>query len=138
MIASIIQTSLLIFINWIFLAKPLSMRPLFPFFTLIPSLLYLLSHSTQAIFLISYCHNYTYLISLLFIASPTFLESSLFLSLFFSTNIIEVNQEVIAANTLNTKVTPTPPLFQALYITSMLYLGRSSSLFWEKTNISKL
>ena len=135
--ASIIETHLPVPIDWVPLAKPSSTRPFFPLFIPPSSLLSLSSLSTQAIPSISYYHNHTCLNTPLSVAGPTFSKSSLSLSPFLNTNTKEVNQEVMAANTPNTKDTPTQPLFQAPFITPMLYPGAPDSPFFERANISE-
>ena len=137
LIASTIQTHLLVPIDWIPPAKLSSTRPSFPFLIPLLSLLSLPFFSTQAIPFVSYCHNHTCPNTPISVAGLTFSESSLSLSLFLSFNTREVNQEVMAANTPNTKDTPTQPLFQALYITLMPYLGAPGSPFYEGANVSK-
>ena len=109
--ASTIKTHLPVSINWITPAKLSLTRLSFSLLTHPPFLLSLLSLSTQVIPSVSYCHNYTCPNTPLSVASPTFSESSLSLSPFLSTNTREINQEVMAAKTPNTKDTPTQPPF---------------------------
>lgn len=108
---SIIQTHLLILINWIPPIKPLSTTPSFLFLIFFPSPLFLSFLSIKVIFSVSYCSNHTWPNTPLFVSGSTFLKSSLFLSSFLSINTKEINQVVMAANTPNTERTPTQTLF---------------------------
>lgn len=103
---STIQTHLFIFIDWIFLLKFLLIKLYFSLFTPLFSLLFLSFLFIQALSSICYCYNDTYPKIPLSITRPTFLESNLLLTSFFSTNIRKINQKIMAINTPNIEIIP--------------------------------
>ena len=127
-----ISTDLFILTDWISLSKPSLTKPPFPLPPSSPSSLPSLSIPSIS------CHNNNiYPFPPPYIIEPTFLKFNLPLSSHLFTCIQDINQEVIVANTPNTKSTFTGPLFQILYITPMPYPGAPGSPFFKEANVSK-